>query len=165
MTYSLKPIINDKFWIVEFQGQKHGTLRYVDGELYEVSSNGKINMLDKAQLTGLYGIDIENYNYEQPETIEITRNTDEKHVDILYEYPCAGVPFNGMYDVKKKLPMYTKTSKSSSYHCAGYYVIEYENGWTRAFCPKLVTLTKYQYKGPYKTKDDMLAKMRQLNKK
>ena len=111
MTYSLKPIINDKFWIVEFQGQKHGTLRYVDGELYEVSSNGKINMLDKAQLTGLYGIDIENYNYEQPETIEITRNTDEKHVDILYEYPCAGVPFNGMYDVKKKLPMYTKTSK------------------------------------------------------
>ena len=49
-------------------------------------------------------------------------------------------------------------------HCAGYYVVRYENGWTRSFCPKLVTLEKYEFFGPYKTKEDMLTMLRKKSR-
>ena len=49
-------------------------------------------------------------------------------------------------------------------HCAGYYVVKYENGWTRSFCPKLVTLDKYEWVGPYKSKEDMLTVLRKKSK-
>ena len=164
MSYSLKPIVEEKFWIVESNGQKFGTLRANDNNTYELSSSGKINLLDKITLLDNWGIDVENCKSNNIETIEVSRNTDYKHVAELHGYPCASEPFNTIYDVKKKLPMYTKSEKSGSFHCAGYYVVQYENGWTRAFCPKMVTLTKYEYHGPFKTKDDMLAKLRMLNK-
>lgn len=164
MSYSLKPIIEEKFWIIESNGTKFGTLRSVDGFNFEVARGGKTDLLDKNTLLGTWGIDVENCKSNAIDTPITTRNTDCKHVDNLYGYPCASEPFNSIYDVKKKLPMYTKSEKSGSFHCAGYYVVKYENGWTRAFCPKIVTLSKYEYYGPYKTKDDMLAKLRILNK-
>jgi hypothetical protein len=164
MSYLLKPIIEDKFWIIESNGVKLGTLRNVDSVNFEVSRNGHNQVLDKNTLLDTWGIDVENCKSNfMPETV-VTRNTDCKHVAELHGYPCASEPFNSMYDVQRKLPMYTKSEKSGSYHCAGYYVVKYENGWTRAFCPKVVTLHKYEYFGPYKTKDDMLAKMRMMNK-
>lgn len=163
MNYNLKPIIDEKFWIVESNGQKYGTLRLVDDKIFELASNGKINKLDKLSLLNTWGIDVENCKSNEIETI-IARNTEYKHLGELYGFPCASEPYNSVYDVKKKLPMYTKTEKSGSFHCAGYYVVLYENGWTRAFCPKIVTLNKYEYHGPYKTKEDMLAKLRMLNR-
>ena len=42
MNYSLKPIIDEKFWIIESDGQKCGTLRHVDKEKYEINyRNGR----------------------------------------------------------------------------------------------------------------------------
>lgn len=164
MNYSLKPIVDEKFWIIESNGVKFGTLRSVDSVKFEVSSNGRNQVLDKNTLLDTWGIDVENCKSNNVVNSVVTRNTDYKHVAELHGYPCASEPYNTVYDVQKKLPMYTKSEKSGSFHCAGYYVVQYENGWTRAFCPKIVTLNKYSYYGPYKTKDDMLAMMRQLNK-
>lgn len=164
MNYSLKPIIDEKFWIVESNGQKYGTLRALDSKLFELTSNGKINTLDKSGLLDTWGIDVENCKSNDIETSIIARNTEYKHVGELHGFPCASEPFNSIYDVKKKLPMYTKSEKSGSFHCSGYYVIKYENGWTRAFCPKIVTLNKYEWHGPYKTKEDMLTMLRRLSK-
>ena len=60
-----------------------------------------------------------------------------------------------MFDVQKKLPVYTKTPKSKSQFCAGYYIICFEKGWRKAYCPKMITLSRYEYKGPIKTKLEM----------
>lgn len=164
MNYSLKPIIDEKFWIVESNGQKYGTLRALDSKLFELTSNGKINTLDKSGLLDTWGIDVENCKSNTVQTVT-TRTTEFKHVAELHGYPCASEPFNSIYDVKKKLPMYTKSAKSSSFHCAGYYVIKFEYGWTRAFCPKAITLQKYEYQGPFKSKEDMLTILRREGKK
>ena len=56
-----------------------------------------------------------------------------------------------MYDVKSKLPLFTKSEKSKSLYCAGYYTIRFEKGWVKSFCPKLITVERYEYRGPFKT--------------
>lgn len=164
MNYTLKPIIEEKFWIVESDGQKYGTLRTLANDTFEFATNGKLKVIDEATLIVEYGIDVKNSKSNTVIEPVVTRNTEYKHVDLLYDFPVASEPFNSVFDIQKKLPMYTKTEKSNSFHCAGYYAILYENGWSRAFCPKIVTLNKYEHFGPYKTKEDMLAKLRKLNK-
>ena len=60
-----------------------------------------------------------------------------------------------MFDVQKQLPVYTKAPKSKSQFCAGYFIICFEKGWRKAYCPKMITLSRYKYKGPMKTKLEM----------
>ena len=66
----------------------------------------------------------------------------------VHGYPCKTKPHNEIFDVKRKLPLYTKTPKSQSFHCAGYYIINFDNGWMKSYCPKLITLTRNQFEGP-----------------
>jgi hypothetical protein len=73
----------------------------------------------------------------------------------VHGYLCSQHPYNPMFDVKNQLPVYTKTPKSKSQFCAGYYVICFEKGWRKAYCPKMITLQRYEYKGPIKTKLEM----------
>ena len=60
-----------------------------------------------------------------------------------------------MWDLKKKLPLFTKSEKSKSVYCAGYYIIKFNKGWVKSFCPKLITIERYDYKGPFKTEIEM----------
>ena len=69
-----------------------------------------------------------------------------------------------MYDIQKKLPLFTKSKDSKSLYCAGYYVIRFEKGWVKSFCPKLITLQRYQYKGPFKTDLEMKQVLSSVNK-
>ena len=69
-----------------------------------------------------------------------------------------------MFNVQKQLPVYTKTPKSKSQFCAGYYIICFEKGWRKAYCPKIITLQRYRYKGPIKTKTEMVAQLNEALK-
>jgi hypothetical protein len=40
-------------------------------------------------------------------------------------------PHNSMYDIKRKLPLFTKSEDSKSLYCAGYYVIKFDKGWVK----------------------------------
>ena len=73
----------------------------------------------------------------------------------VHGYPCSQHPYNPMFNVQKQLPVYTKTPKSKSQFCAGYFIICFEKGWRKAYCPKMITLSRYDYKGPMKTKLEM----------
>ena len=50
------------------------------------------------------------------------------------------------------------------YYAAGYYCINFEKGWKQANGPKLATLLKYGFTGPYKTEMEMRQQLRFLNK-
>ena len=69
-----------------------------------------------------------------------------------------------VYDVKKKLPLFTKSKKSKSLYSAGYYIIKFEKGWVRSFCPKLITLERYPNKGPFKTTLEMKQELANANR-
>ena len=150
MTVKAKTLVKDKFWIVEENGQKLGTLQ-------KKEDNGWIflNKQDKRQvyhtqesLFTKFGFNI----FEEKQKEPIIEQTDNLEV---HGYPCSQHPFNPMFDVQKQLPVYTKAPKSKSQFCAGYYIICFEKGWRKAYCPKMITLSRYKYKGPMKTKLEM----------
>ena len=69
----------------------------------------------------------------------------------IYDYPCSSKPYEPVYSVKEKLPLYAKSLKSKSRYCAGHYIIKFRKGWVKSYCPKLITLQRYPYHGPFKS--------------
>ena len=147
MQYQAKPIVQDKFWIVEKNGEKVGTLRFDDEYILTVNSKD-VRVKSKDELKNISFADTQ---------VVVSQKKKEYEV---HGFPCKNEPFNGIYDLKRKLPIYTKQEKSTSFFCAGYYIINFELGWRPAYCPKLITLTRNEYKGPFKTKLEMKEALR-----
>lgn len=63
------------------------------------------------------------------------------------------------------LPLFAKTEGSSVLYAAGYYAVNFARGWTHAHNPKLSTLQKYGYSGPFRNRDDMKREIKKLNAK
>jgi hypothetical protein len=155
MTVKLKTIIKNNFWILEEDGTKVGTVSKRDNTHYQLLSLNQskpVNMTFDDIITK-WGDDC----FKEPVKVDVEKSiTTAGEVFLLFGFPCATKPTGEMYDVQRRLPLYTKNNKSDSVHSAGYFIIQYpSNGWTRSFCPKLVTLERYPYQGPFKTKADM----------
>ena len=87
---------------------------------------------------------------------------EEKY--IVHGFPTSVSPYNTMYDVKRKLPLFTKSQKSKSSYCAGYYIIHFDKGWVKSFCPKLITVERYESKGPFKSELEMRQELSRANR-
>jgi hypothetical protein len=144
-----KPIVDGKFWIVEQDGEKIGTLHKKENNKFVLSSNeGHSFFGKKEELIKAFGKDFFNSK------IKTTISTQED-VREVYGYPTSCHPFNPIYNVQKKLPLFTKSDASKSLYCAGYYIIRFDKGWVKSFCPKLITIERYENKGPFKTELEM----------
>jgi hypothetical protein len=139
-----KPVVKDKFWIVERDGEKCATIQaidedggyaYVHDEQREIFPSIKI--LSKTH----------NIIFERAER---KKNSVENNI---WGFPTAGKPNNALFDVQKYLPIYTKTKVSKSYFCAGYYAVKLNQNWVRQYCPKLIMLNRYEYCGPFSTQE------------
>ena len=82
----------------------------------------------------------------------------------VHGFPACVPPNNAMFDIQKKLPLFTKSKDSKSVYCAGYYTIRFDKGWVKSFCPKLITLQRYDYRGPFKTDLEMKQVLSNVNK-
>ena len=157
MTVFAKPVLKNKFWIVENEGEKVATIQMVDdGSVVYVSSTERKKYASIKLLSKDYNI---VFDKEQKKSKEQKAEYD------AHGYPVSSKPWNVSYDVKHQFPIYTKTSKSKSYFCAGYYIIKFNNGWVKSFYPKFITLNRYNYQGPYKTKLEMQEQLRLANGK
>lgn len=150
-----RQILQNKFWILEDKGEKIGTISHND-EQYLFSGNfgteifSSLNSLQK------------KFNIEFSSSENAVNDTTEK---VVYNYPTSCTPYNTMYDVKRKLPLFTKSEKSKSLYCAGYYIIRFDKGWVKSFCPKLITVERYLTEGPFKTEIEMRTELSRVNSK
>jgi hypothetical protein len=69
-----------------------------------------------------------------------------------------------MFDIRKKLPLFTKSEGSTSLYCAGYYIIKFDKNWAKSFCPKKITLERYPFRGPFKTEFEMKQVLASVSK-
>ena len=153
MEFVAKPVLEDKFWILEDNGQKVGTIRSNEnGVTLQVGSeNQTFRALE--ELTQKISVSFSGKEL-------VSKNKEEYDV---HGYFCKTRPFNSIFDLKRKLPLYTKTTDSQSFFCAGWYCIQFEHGWVPASCPKLITLSRNNYLGPFKTKLEMTESLRKQN--
>ena len=144
-----KPIVDGKFWIVEQDEHKVGVLKLNEQKKYVFSSKDTVTVFDsKKKLFETFGT---NFFVAKKKEAIIEDDSDKD----IQGYPTSTTPYNPMFDVKRHLPLFTKSNKSKSVYCAGYYIIKFDKGWVKSFCPKLITVERYQYEGPFKTELEM----------
>jgi len=69
----------------------------------------------------------------------------------VHSFPTEGLAYNAVWNVKYKLPLYTQTGDSKSWFAAGFYKVNIASTWIVQYCPKLITLQRNGYEGPFKT--------------
>lgn len=149
-----KEVLKDKFWIVEEGGQSFATISW-DKENYIVNNRGVTKLFQtQSEISKDLGKQIFF------DKLDITEEIEHE----VHGYPTSCTPYNTVLDVRRKLPLFTKSNKSKSLYCAGYYIIHFDKGWVKSFCPKLITIERYETQGPFKTILEMKTALSNANK-
>jgi hypothetical protein len=150
-----KPVIDGKFWILENEGVKVGILQKDETDKFVLSSKSEKNVFK----------DIKSIEKQFGKNFFVSAKKEVEEVSQeIYGFPANCNPHNPMYDIKKKLPLFTKSDASKSVYCAGYYAIKFEKGWVRSFCPKLITIQRYENRGPFRTELELKQELSNVNR-
>lgn len=153
MTIKAKPVVKNKYWIVEDDGKKIGTIQAANDGVVLVQNNYRIKYPSVKVLGTTH-----NIRFVRGQTSQTTQTASP---NCVYDYACHAIPYNAIYDLRLKLPLYTTSCKSKSYFCAGYYLVKYETQWQLEFCPKKIILTRNEFMGPFRTQlqaqDNLIA--------
>jgi len=143
-----RPVVKNKYWIVETSGHKVATIQAIEEGGYAYVHDDQRERFSSIKLIS------KKYNIEfaKPGKSKPNGSSD------VYGYPATAKSYNKVYDVSRKLPIFSKSAKSRSFFCAGYYLVQYSNTWLQEFCPKLITLNRYKYMGPFKSAQEAQEK-------
>lgn len=145
MTLIAKPVIDKQFWILQDGNEKVGNVEACAGG-YQVKLHNHVAQFKTIRMAA------------QRANIQFEPAVKSKKSSLsscqVYGYDTVGRVNNPMWDVKMKLPIYTKTVKSKSWFAAGWYGIKKGRSWTVAQDPKLIVLQRYPYAGPFHTKEE-----------
>lgn len=151
MTLEAKPVIKNKFWVVEEEGHQVATIQASPDGVVLVHGDQREKFVNFKLLSSKYNIKI-------GKAVKNKGSTGHN----IYGFPTDCTPHNELYNVKRRLPFYTKNAKSKSFYCAGYYAVYVNDEWSMHFCPKSITVSRYPYHGPYRTKDEANGKIQEL---
>lgn len=136
-----KPVVKNKFWIVEEDGEQIATIQAIEDGGYAYVHNERREVFPTIKLLA------EKYRIHLAKSASAAKTAKGNWE--VHGFPVNGRPHNVLYNVPRRLPVYTKTNKSRSYYCAGYYLIKLKDEWESHFCPKLITVNRYPTQGPF----------------
>ena len=136
-----KSIVKDEYWILQKNNIKVGQIKALSNNKIEVQIHGNkagtFDSLEEMKNSGMF------------EFVEMPRINNEPTNEV-HGYQADGIAYNAVWNVQYSLPLYTQTDDSKSWFAAGYYKININGTWIVKFCPKLITLQRNEYKGPFK---------------
>ena len=107
MSVEAKEILKDKFWIVESNGERFGTLSVNEEKQYMLTNDEGTRFFPSVK------------KLKQTLNTEISFTTasevEEVSDKIVHGYATSCTPYNPMYDVQKKLPLFTKVKNQKVY--------------------------------------------------
>lgn len=138
-----KPVIDKQFWILKKDDQKVGNIEAA-GDGYRITMLNKTAEYDTIPMLSRR----EHIEFEKP-----TKATKQS-TNLVHGFEVTGRVYNPLWDVKHKLPLFTRDNKSKSWFAAGWYRVKQHNSWKTVQNPKLITLQRYPYAGPFHTKEE-----------
>lgn len=135
-----KPVLKNEFWILQRDQEKIGNIESL-GDGYAVRIDNQV--VKVKSITALKKTTDLVF-----EKIPVSKSRAHRSV---YGYDTDCAVYNPLWDLKRKLPLFTKQRKSKSWFAAGWYAIQQKNVWQVVQNPKLITVKRYQYHGPYQT--------------
>lgn len=137
-----KQLLPDRFWIIEHNGSRIGTIQRHDQNQFIVTGTDS----SIANLT-LEEVESQFKLFSQ----EVVPTEEEQIEKDCHGYPTKHIPHNAIFDVQHRLPLYAKSANSDNMYAAGYYCVKFPKGWVKGFCPKMSTIIGNEYRGPFKT--------------
>jgi len=154
--------VSDVAWLVKQGDSKLGILNKDVQEKYVYITGKELLKFDNEdEVCATFG----NIELFSNQVSESHQKQDTYYINgfaVDYEEPFAIEEDHADYN--PKLPLYTKIEGNKVYYAAGYYCINFEKGWKQANGPKLATLLKYGFTGPFKTEMEIRQQLRFLNK-
>jgi hypothetical protein len=134
-----KPVIPNRYWILKQDNRKVGQI--------EADDSG-VTVKIQNRVAGYKTIRMAS----REANIEFTKLSSSKPVaNQVHGFEVTGRVYNPVWDVKHRLPLFTRDTKSKSWYAAGWYMVKQHRAWKTVQNPKLITLQRYQYQGPFHT--------------
>ena len=138
-----KAVIPNQFWILKQNDRKIGNI--------ESGPNGfSVKIGDQVQSYKSINVIKKTADIDFEPTVK-TRTASLSNM--AHGFPTTGKAHNAIFDVKHQVPLWTKEPRSKSWYAAGWYRVKQGRHWTVELCPKLITLQRYPYAGPFHTKE------------
>jgi hypothetical protein len=146
-------IAKDKFWILEDAGVKRGLITHKNDDIYNIVIDGNSQDMSLADLHCMF--DNKILTSSEPHTQTNASNNEL----LLNNFPCKHIPFNHKQVEWNNITIetYTKNETSKIRYAAGYFGLHFTGVWSKTQSPKLDTLEKYLFVGPFKTPDEAAA--------
>lgn len=136
-----KSIVNDSYYIVIDGNNKVGNVLVKDNGVFLTVNKKTTHYSTTNELS-------------ENEHIKFSYTPRSNKTETLITYPTSTKSiFNQLYDSKLKLQIYTETEDSKSFKCAGYFLVKMLDDFEVMFCPKYIYLTRYEFIGPFQTKE------------
>lgn len=132
-----KPIVKNKFWILKDEDRKIGTVEKGRGNYIVRIADQQAEFKTIKTIENKTNITFEQFAEQQ-----------KKQGHEVNGFLTNSKPYNAVYNVKERLPIFTKKTKSKSWYAAGYYKINIKGRNKIVWCPKLILLQRYPYIGP-----------------
>lgn len=146
MTSIAKVLVPDSEWLVQDSQEKIAGIAKAENGYAIFRKGNKLEFANLSEIKHRFGISLIEDNLRKIEDAQLETSDYS-----IYGFPCDTEPHNPIYSIKKKLPIYAKNEQSKSQYCAGYYGVKIRKGWVNIYCPKLITLDRYTFRGPFKT--------------
>lgn len=140
-----KPVIPNQYWILRDDAGKVGNI--------EATADGvQVKINNQVQVFKNIGILKQKVKiaFEPAPRVK----TAPKISHEVSGYHTTGRPHNAIFDVKHQVPLWTKEPRSKSWYAAGWYAVRHGRRWQTVECPKLITLERYEYRGPFHTEQE-----------
>lgn len=146
-----KAIIKNKYWILQQDKKKVGEIEATktgfDLKVGDEREKFKtLNMIEERLRTDIEYVDI--------------AKTVEHEVNQVHGYPTDCKPYNSLFNVRTRIPVFTQGEDSKSWFAAGWYQIKQKNRWRTVLCPKLIILDRYEFRGPFKDKEEIISNIK-----
>lgn len=142
MTLVAKPVVDKQYWILKHNDQKVGNVLAVDGG-FALTVNQQVVKYKTIRMLR------QNANIEfAPPAAASKPDTHQVHG---FHTGCRA--HNPIWNVQMHLPLFTKQAKSKSWYAAGWYRVQQHRNWKTVQNPKLITLQRYPYQGPFHSRE------------
>jgi hypothetical protein len=143
MTLIAKPVIDKQYWILKKDDRKVGQVEASD-DGYTVKIEDRVARFKTIKMAGRdAGIEFEKAEKAKPVP-----------TNLVHGYEVSGRVYNPLWNVQLKLPLFTRDTKSKSWFAAGWYMVKQHRNWKPVQNPKLITLQRYKYQGPFHSKEE-----------
>lgn len=137
-----KPVVANRYWILKQNDRKVGTVEADDRGISVRINNETQRFRTIPMLRKQAAI-----------TFQPAYRTTPRPRDQVHGYITGCRVHNAMWDVRRKIPLFTKTARSKSWYAAGWYLVQQHRRWSAVRNPKLIILDRYQFRGPFHTKE------------